>query len=105
MSKCFLSYEVSINQGITSYDKNPMNMHVMTYWRDLLTSLTTTLSTMRFRIELMSILLLKGSYEKENYSLPVISHENYDIPKDLNEMSTHVRSSLQRHPLNMHLYT
>ena len=51
--------------------KNRMTTCVITLWRENVTSLTTSVSTMRFLIEIMFILKaikshFKGSYDKQN---------------------------------------
>ena len=62
------SYDVAVNQWITSYHKNRMTTLVITLWRVYVTSLTTSVSTMRSLIEIMFILeaikSIKGSYDK-----------------------------------------
>ena len=84
-----LSYDVAVIQWITSCHKSRTTTHVLTLWRVRVTSLTTSVSTMRFHIELMFILKAikshyKGSYDKQNLTLMVISYE----------MSTRVTSSI-----------
>ena len=72
-----------------SCHKNRMTTHVKTLWCKCITSLTTSVSTMRFHIELMFILkaiksYFKGSYYKQNLTLVVISYEIYEnSPKAL----------------------
>ena len=46
-----LSYDVAINQSITSCLRNRMTTRVITLWRVSVTSLTTSMSTRRFIIE------------------------------------------------------
>ena len=63
-----------------SCHKNRITLPVITIWRVHVTSLTTSVSTMQFRIEIMFILKatkshFKGSYDKQNLTLVVISHE------------------------------
>ena len=52
----FLSYDVAVIQWITSCHKNRIITRVITLWRVYVTSLTTSVSTMRFLMEIMSIL-------------------------------------------------
>ena len=57
-----------------------MTTRVITLWRVHVTSLTTSVSTMRFLTEILFILKaikfhFKGSYEKQNLTLVVISNE------------------------------
>ena len=66
-----------------------MNTRVITLRRVDVTSVTTSVSTMRFLAEIMLILwaikfTFKGSYDKQNLTLMVISYE----------MTTRVRSSV-----------
>ena len=54
-----------------------MTTRIITLWRVYITSLTTSVSTMRFLIEIMLILKaikthFKGSYDKQNLTLVVI---------------------------------
>ena len=51
-----LSYDVSVFHWTTPCHKNHMTTRVITLWRVCVTSLTTTVSTMRFYIELVFIL-------------------------------------------------
>ena len=51
-----LSYDVAVIQWITSYHKNHITTRVITLWRKRVTSLTTSMSTMRFLIEIIFIL-------------------------------------------------
>ena len=50
-----LSYDVAVIQWIMSCHKNRMTRRVITLWRVDVTSLTTSVSTMHFRIEIMFI--------------------------------------------------
>ena len=64
-----LSYDVAVIQWITSCHKNRMTTRVITLWREYVTSLTTSVSTVRFLLEILSILKaikshFKGSYDK-----------------------------------------
>ena len=66
-----LSYDVAVIQWITSCHKNRMTTCVITLWRVDVTSLTTSVSTMRFLFEILSFLKaiksnFKGSYDKQN---------------------------------------
>ena len=80
---------------------------VITLWHIHVTSLTTFVSTMHFRIEIIFILTalkssFKGLYDKQNLTLTLISYEIYDtlqrlISKISYEMTTHVRSSIWGH--------
>ena len=49
----FLSHDITVFQWITSCHKNRMTTLVITLWRVYLTSLTTSVSTMRFHFALM----------------------------------------------------
>ena len=51
MTLTILSYDVAVIQWNTSYYKNRKIMRVMTLWRVHVTSLTTSVSTMRFLVE------------------------------------------------------
>ena len=73
-----LSYDVAVIQWITSCHKNRMTTRVITLWHVHVASLTTSMSTMRFLIEIMFILKAikshcKGSYDHPNLTLVVIS--------------------------------
>ena len=48
INKLYLSYDVAVNQWITSCHKSRMTTRVITLWRVCETSLTTSVSTMRF---------------------------------------------------------
>ena len=72
-----------------SCHKNRMTSREITLWREYVTSFTTSVSTMRFLIETLSILKAiksnsKGSYDKQNLTPVVISYE----------MTTRVRFSI-----------
>ena len=61
-----------------------MTTLVITLWRVHVTSLTMSVATMRFHIELLFILKvikshLKGSYDKQNVTLVVISYEVFGV--------------------------
>ena len=63
----FLSYDVAVIQGVTSCHKNRMTTRVITLLCVGVTSLTTSVSTMRFLIKILFILkatiyTFKGSY-------------------------------------------
>ena len=80
----FLSYDVAVIQWITSCHKN----RVVTLWCVDVTSLTTSVPTMRFLIEIMFILkaiksTFKGQYDKQNLTLVVISYEIYETHQRL----------------------
>ena len=49
-------YDVAVIQWITSCHKNRMTTRVITLWRVFVTSFATSVSTMRFLIEIMFIL-------------------------------------------------
>ena len=61
-----LSYEVTVIQWITPCHKSRMTTCVLTLWRVHVTSLTTSVSTMRFHIELIFILMAIKSRFKGN---------------------------------------
>ena len=87
-SKISLSYDVAVIQWITSCQKNHMTTRVITLWRVHVTSLTTSMSTMLFRLEILSILKaiksdFKGSYDKQNLTLVLISYEMYETRRRL----------------------
>ena len=52
----FVSLDIAVIQWITSCHKNPITTRVIILWRVAVTSLTTSMSTMRFHIELLFIL-------------------------------------------------
>ena len=81
--KTRLSYDVSGIQWITSCHKNCMTTRVITLWRVDVMSFATPVSTMRFLLEILSILKaikfnFKGSYDKQNLTLVVFSYEIYE---------------------------
>ena len=83
-----LSYDVAVIQWITSCHKNRMTTCVITLWRVYVTSLTTSVSAMRFLFEIMLILKAikshcKEAYDKQNLTLMVISYEIYETRKRL----------------------
>ena len=61
-----LSYVAAI-QWITSCHKSRMTTRVITFWRVCVMSLTTSVSTMRFHIELMFILKAIKSYTRGRF--------------------------------------
>ena len=80
-----LSYAVSVIQLITSCHKN-RTTRVITLWLVDVTSLTTSVSTMFFLLEILPILKaiksnFKGSYDKQNLTLVVISYEIYETSR------------------------
>ena len=82
MCDSILSYDVAVIQWITSCHKNRMPTRVITLWHVYVTPLTTSVSAMRFHIELMIILKViksrfQGSYDNKNLTLVVISYEIY----------------------------
>ena len=64
MCKITLSHDVAVIQWITSCHKNRMTTRVITLLRVHVTSLTTSVSAMRFRIEIMFILKAIKSHFK-----------------------------------------
>ena len=77
-----LSYDITVIQWITLYHKNHMATHI-TLWCKHVMLLTTLVSAMHFRIEVMFILKdiksdCKGLYGKQNLTLVVISYEIYE---------------------------
>ena len=75
-----LSYDVAVIQWITSRHKNRRTICVITLWHVSVTSLTMSVSTMHFLIEIMFILKaekshFKGLYDKQNLTFMVISYE------------------------------
>ena len=82
--------------------KNRMTTHILTLWLVDVTSLTRSVSTMRFLTEIMLILKvikfhLKEPYDKQNLTLVVILYEIYETRRRLvslisYEMTTCVRS-------------
>ena len=83
-----LSYDGAVIQWIASCHKNPMTSRVITLLRIHVTSLTTSESTMHLRIEIMFILKatkshFKGSCDKQNIALVVISFDIYETRQRL----------------------
>ena len=55
------AYDVAVIQWMTSCHKNRMTTRVITLWRVDVTSLTTSMSTMRLLLDILSILkAIKG---------------------------------------------
>ena len=86
--KSNLSYDVAVTQWIKLCHKNRMSTRVITLWRVHVTSLATSVSTMRFLIEVLIILkatqfYFKQSYDKQNLTLVVISYEIYETRRRL----------------------
>ena len=78
-----LSYDVVVIQWIMSCHKTRMTTRVITLWRVDVTSLTMSVSTMRFLLEILSIFKaikssFKRSYDKRNLTLVVNSYEIYE---------------------------
>ena len=68
--------------------KNCLATRVIAHWRVYVTSLTTSVSTMRFLIEIVLILKaiilhLRGSYDKQNLTLVTISYESNETRRRL----------------------
>ena len=103
-SNQILSYEVAVIQWIMSCNKNHMTTRVITLWRVDVTSLTTSVSIMRFLLEILSSLKalksnFKGSNNKQNLTLMVILYEIYQTRRRLvselsYEMTIRVRFSI-----------
>ena len=79
----YLLYDVAVIQWITSCHKNRMTTRVITLWRVRFMSLTPSVSTVRFHMELLFILKTikfrcKGSYDKQSLAFVVISYEIYE---------------------------
>ena len=77
-----LSLDVAVVQWITLCHKNRMTTRVTKLWWVHVTSLTTSMSSMRFLIEIMFVLKpikshFKGSYDKQNLTQMAISYEIY----------------------------
>ena len=75
--------DVAVIQLITSFHKNRMPTRVITLWRVYLASLTVSVSTIRFLLEILSIIKaiksnFKVSYDKQNLTRVVISYEIYE---------------------------
>ena len=80
VSEGFLNYSCLVIQWITPcHENHRMTRRVITLWYVHLSSLTTSVSTMHFLLEILSILKaikshFKGSYDKQNLALVVISY-------------------------------
>ena len=75
-------------QWIMSCHENRMTTLVITLWHVHVMSLITSMSTMHFHIEIILILKairshFKGSYDKQNLTLLIISYEIYETPESL----------------------
>ena len=86
IANIYVSYDVAVIQWITLCLKNRMTTRVITLWRVDVTSLTTSVSTMRFLLEILSIFKaiissFKGSYDKQNLTLVVILYEIYETSR------------------------
>ena len=80
-------------QWITSCHKNRMTTRVITLWRVYLTSLTTSVSTLRFLTEIMFILKaikshFKGSYDKQRYPRDTLVSQ-YDVSVESSSLNHH----------------
>ena len=62
-----LHHDVTVIQWITLCHKNHMTTRVITLWSVDVTSLTTSMSTMCFLLEILSILKVIKSNFKESY--------------------------------------
>ena len=83
MNENELSYDVGVIQWITLCYKNPMTACIIRLWRIQEMSLTTSVSTMCFLFEILSILNatnshFNGSYDKQDLKLMVVSYEIYE---------------------------
>ena len=83
-----LSYDIAVIQWITLCHINSMTSQVTTLWGIEVTSLTTSVSTMPFHIEIIFILEtikshFKRSYDKQKLTLVVISYEIYETRQRL----------------------
>ena len=78
-----VSYDVAVIQWITWWLKDRMTILVITLWHVHVTSLTTSMSAVRFHIEIKFILnaikpRFKGSWDKQNLTLVAVSYEIYE---------------------------
>ena len=55
VAEIVLSHNVAVIQWITSCHKNRMTTRVITLWRERVTLLTTSMSTLRFLIKIICI--------------------------------------------------
>ena len=80
-------YDVTVIQRIMSSHKNCMNTCVITFWYIHLTTLTKSVSAMRFLTKSVHFehdkSRFKGSYNKHNLTLVVISNEIYETCQTL----------------------
>ena len=76
--EAILSYGVAIFLTIMSCYKKHMTAHEITLWRVHVTSLTMSVSTMRFHSNNVHFKDYKMSYDKQNLTLMVISYEIYE---------------------------
>ena len=89
----YLSYDVAVIQWVMSCHNNRVTTRVIiTLWRVHVTSFTTSVSTTNFLIEIKLILKaikysFKGSYDKQNHTLVVISYEIYETRRRLRRVS------------------
>ena len=88
MSCLYLSYVVIIIQWIKLCHKNCMTTCIITVWNIHVTSLTISMSTIHFLIEIMSILKaikyhVNELYVKKNLPFAVISNEIYETRQRL----------------------
>ena len=75
-----LSYDVAVIEWITSCHKNHMTKHVITLWHNLIENVCVNNA---FSFEIMFNLKAikshcKGSYDKQNLTLMIISCEIYE---------------------------
>ena len=87
-TKFHLSYDVAVIQWIASCHKYHGTTHGITLLRLRITSLTRSVSTVRFVIEIMLIYKaikshFKGSYDNQNLILVVISYKIYKTRRRL----------------------
>ena len=73
-----------------------MTTGVITLWREHVTSYITSVSTMRFRTEIIisfkaKKIHFKGSYDKENLTLVVISYEIFKTRQRLVSLFSYER--------------
>ena len=79
----YLSHDIAGIQWITPCHKNRLTTHVITLWATQVTSLTTSVPTMCFLIEIMFILKaikshFKGPYDKQNLTLMIALYEIFE---------------------------
>ena len=78
-----LSYDVAVIRWLKLCHKIRMTTRVITLRHVDITLLTTVMATMHFLLEILSLLKaiksnFKGSYDKQNPTLVVISYEIYE---------------------------